>query len=673
MQLLLSLLLAQLSSTAIYMNQVAFEADGPKTAIVEGTSSLAGTTFSLKRGNVVAATGMLSPATQLSDWKSGVYYYQARFDTVKTAGTYTLTAGGGVSGSFAIGKDSLVGMGLAKVLGFFNADRWTGPDNVTKYDGGSTTYDMQGGWKDATGDVSKYLSHLSYANYMNPQQIPMSTWILAFAADRVPALLQAKGLYTGMRAEALWGADYLVRSLDPEGYFYITVFDGWDVKNTRQICAFTTKDGIRTSDYQAAWREGAGMSIAALARVSSWGADGSKTSAQYLAAAKAGYAHLVSKPAGIYADDKKENILDDYCALLAATELYAATDSAPYLADARTRAALLALRVSDDGYFWSDDAKTRPFYHAVDAGLPLVALTRYLEIDTLQDALVKKAVVRHLNYLTSVTAKVANPFGYARQTFRYNSTIKEGFFIPHVNESGYWWQGENARLGSLASAAFYAGRFIGYRADSAFGLPDSLLRYGMSQIDWILGKNPKDYSFMAGVGRKQAPGYYVTSNGEHPGGIVNGITGSNDKEDGTGIDYKVATDFPMNANYTVGPWMSWRWTEQWIPHAHWFLMAMATLRDEVRTGVKATPPPLSIASRSRNALHASFVRTADRLEIHLASPSARDAQFQVSDVRGRILARATVRAGAYAATAVLPATREVLAVSGPEGSALVRP
>jgi len=673
MQLLLSLLLAQLSSTAIYMNQVAFEADGPKTAIVEGTSSLAGTAFTLKRGTVVAATGVLSPATQLSDWKSGIYYYQARFDTVKTAGTYTLTTGSVTSGSFAIGKDSLVGMGLTKVLGFFNADRWVGADNVTKYDGGGTTYDMQGGWKDATGDVSKYLSHLSYANYMNPQQIPLSTWILAFTADRVPTLLKAKGIYTGMRAEALWGADYLVRSLDPSGYFYITVFDGWNVDSARNICAFTGSNGVRSANYQAAWREGAGLSIAALARVSTWGTGGAKTSAQYLAAAKTGYAHLISKAAGAYADDGKENILDDYCALLAATELYAATDSAPYLADARTRAALLALRVSDDGYFWSDDAKTRPFYHAVDAGIPLVALTRYLEIDTLQNSLVKDAVVRHLNYLTGITAKVANPFGYARQSFRYNSAIKEGFFIPHVNESGYWWQGENARLGSLASAAFYAGRFTGYRPDSAFGLSDSLLRYGLSQIDWILGKNPKDYCFMAGVGRKQAPGYYVTSNGEHPGGIVNGITGSNDKEDGTGIDYKVAADFPMNANYTVGPWLSWRWTEQWIPHAHWFLMSMATLRDEVRTGVKATPPPLAIASRSRNALHASFVRTPNRLEIRLASPSAHDAQFQISDVRGRILARATVRAGEYAATAILPVTREVLAVSGPEGCALVRP
>ena len=37
--------------------------------------------------------------------------------------------------------------------------------------------DVHGGWYDASGDVSKYLSHLSEANYMNPQQSPMAVWV----------------------------------------------------------------------------------------------------------------------------------------------------------------------------------------------------------------------------------------------------------------------------------------------------------------------------------------------------------------------------------------------------------------------------------------------------------------------------------------------------------------
>src|SRR5205085_266451 len=42
--------------------------------------------------------------------------------------------------------------------------------------------DVHGGWYDASGDVSKYLSHLSYANTMNPQQTPLVVWALAKAA-----------------------------------------------------------------------------------------------------------------------------------------------------------------------------------------------------------------------------------------------------------------------------------------------------------------------------------------------------------------------------------------------------------------------------------------------------------------------------------------------------------
>ena len=43
--------------------------------------------------------------------------------------------------------------------------------------------DVHGGWYDASGDVSKYLSHLSYANYLNPQQTPLAVWGLLEAAD----------------------------------------------------------------------------------------------------------------------------------------------------------------------------------------------------------------------------------------------------------------------------------------------------------------------------------------------------------------------------------------------------------------------------------------------------------------------------------------------------------
>jgi hypothetical protein len=51
-----------------------------------------------------------------------------------------------------------------------------------------------------------------------------------------------------------------------------------------------------------------------------------------------------------------------------------------------------------------------------------------------------------------------------------------------------------------------------------------------------------------------------------PGGICNGITaGLHDKED---IDL-------LRAYQETGADHDWRWTEQWLPHAAWYLLAVS--------------------------------------------------------------------------------------------------
>ena len=53
----------------------------------------------------------------------------------------------------------------------------------------------------------------------------------------------------------------------------------------------------------------------------------------------------------------------------------------------------------------------------------------------------------------AVTAEVNNPFGYARQLVRTDGKVRTAFFFPHDTEAAPWWQGENARLASMAAAA----------------------------------------------------------------------------------------------------------------------------------------------------------------------------------------------------------------------------
>ena len=427
----------------------------------------------------------------------------------------------------------------------------------------STRANVQGGWYDATGDISKYLTHLSYANFMNPQQIPLVAWALGWVYDDASNALAAAGNAAAVQAEALWGADYLMRILDPTGhFFYATVFDGWsgDV-NRRQICAFTGQGGAVNANYQSSLREGGGMSIAALARAAHWKDGGAFTNAQYLDAAESAFDYLNTN--GVqYDDDGKENVIDDYAGLLAASELYATTQTPKYLDAARGRAASLIGRLGPSGYFIAD-GNSRPFWHGSDAGLPVVALVRYTQVETDSARRNKalQAVRTHLEYLVSVTRAVTNPFGYARQPI---SPTTAGFFIPHVNESGYWWQGENARLGSLAAAALLGARALGSSGTQYL----DWLRFAGNQLDWILGANPYDLCMLQGYGM-QNPDPYCSPKpevGALDGGICNGITGLND--DGTGIQW---------APNTSGCWDSWRWTEQWLPHAAWYMVAITAL------------------------------------------------------------------------------------------------
>jgi hypothetical protein len=304
------------------------------------------------------------------------------------------------------------------------------------------------------------------------------------------------------------------------------------------------------------------MAIAALARISRWGKNSDFTAQQYLAAAKRAYAHLVVNNTK-YDDDGKENIIDDYCALMAATELWIATDSDYYRDQARMRAGHLVNRMTPHGYFISDDGN-RPFWHASDAGMPVVALIRYLdkEQDEHHRAAAMKTIDQALAYNLRVTGEIANPFGYARQSFRYKDEIKDGFFIPHDNETGWWWQGENARLGSLATAALLGRQFDRPAADS-------LTNFAARQYSWVLGCNPYQICFMYDFGARNVP--YMHSNyghGSQRGGISNGITGGKDHGDGSGIDFRTED----NGN-------EWRWTEQWLPHAAWFLNALTAMNE----------------------------------------------------------------------------------------------
>lgn len=561
---------------AILINHVGYETGGSKNFVFQTNSMVIPHSFKVvDLSGKEVYNGSFEQGGQVDQWHTGKAY-SGNFTDFNKSGQYQIQVEFDgqtyASESFDIQDGILAESCLPLLLQGFKSihpaevyENWD--SNIPFHGDRKDRVDVRGGWYDASGDVSKYLTHLNYSNFMAPQQTPMVVWGMLESADYWNEINPS--LAEGMLKEAIYGADFLVRMQDPAGYFYTTIFDNWSKDETRrEICAYKTSAGERTDEYQAAFREGAGMAIAALARASKTKEKGEYNSKKYLQTAIKGYDHLLANNLK-YCDDGKENIIDDYCALMAATELYLATNDAKYLEDARKRMASLTSRISDDANYnswWrADDTGNRPFFHAADAGLPIVSLCRFLTVET-EKANKEQAIAAiqaSVDFELGITNEVVNPFGYPRQYVKaVNETSKRGaFFIPHQNETGYWWQGENARLASLASAVNMAAPYLKENQKSA------AKELRTNALNWVLGLNPYDICMMQGVGRNNPSYKALDKEWNYDGGVANGITaGFVNENDIAFLPKKYENDYYQN----------WRWPEQWIPHAAWLIIALSS-------------------------------------------------------------------------------------------------
>ncbi|WGV99851.1 glycoside hydrolase family 9 protein [Vibrio sp. YMD68] len=555
-------------------NHIGYETQGAKQAIIMTTAStLSSMTATLVSTNDHQSVLPLSVSNgeRCAQWHQG-YFYTIDFSECVTPGHYYIEFEGLQSERFEISEGILMQRTFSDVLHYFKSQRCGGiydqQDKHVPLLGTNVTADVHGGWYDASGDVSKYLSHLSYANYLNPQQIPMVVWNML---KGLTLLEDHSGFApfsrTRLKEEALFGADFLVRMQNSEGFFYMTVFDKWskDVKQ-REICAYETQDGHKGEDYQAGFRQGGGISIAALAAAARLDIHGEFTQADYLAAAESAYWHLTEYNTQ-YINDGEENIIDEYCALVAATELFRTTDKQEYLAESRAWAKRLIARQHSDQHiehFWSaNQDASRPYFHAAEAGLPVIALCEHLEIETDSEFVeqIKHVIHSACQFEIAISTKVSNPFGYPRQYVKsVDGDKRDAFFVAQKNESGYWWQGENARLGSLASMAFMAQQHIDDHA-----LKQQLSDYAQNAINWVVGLNPYNMCMLDGHGHNNPD--YLPHLGffNAKGGVCNGITAGFDNEQDIAFNPDGQKDDMLQ---------NWRWGEQWIPHGAWYLFAI---------------------------------------------------------------------------------------------------
>ncbi|MXV16452.1 glycoside hydrolase family 9 protein [Hufsiella ginkgonis] len=597
---LLALLLLPLAMRAqqakILVNHVGYEDAYAKRAVVVAARKLAIGNFQLVEAITAKPvyTGKLTYAGPVDKWKNRVFW-ALDFSAFKTPGTYFLKINTGttvvVSCPFKIGKEVLEQATLSDVIYYFKGQRSSGlPDKADRnirLAGKTDTVDAHGGWYDASGDYGKHLSHLTFSSFFNPQQTSLTAWTLfkTYMLLTQRAGTSYRQYNRRLLDEALYGADFLVRMQTANGSFYRSVSapgpgklpqdrviraedQSYRIKQTKDQPFNNSAVSDNWRSYQVSFRSGGGLAIAALAMASTFPVSGDFKQADYLRAAEKAFAFLGKENVQM-TNDGQENIIDDYTALCAATELYAATKKAGYKDAAEKRALQLIGRLASWGAYhdyWRADNADRPFFHPSDAGLPVTSLAFYYPHASAETQnKIRQAVRRSMQYELAITREVTNPFGYSRQLVQDTlGKRNSAFFFPHGSEAAPWWQGENARLGSLAAAAKLAAAL--FKDDRPFH--DALQRFALDQLNWVLGLNPFDASMLQGTGRNN-PSYGFFGTFEYsnaPGGIVNGITsGLNDEHD---IDF--------NLSYAVtGKDYDWRWGEQWLPHAAWYLLAVS--------------------------------------------------------------------------------------------------
>jgi len=576
----------------VLADQVGYDTAAPKHAIVQGSGGDDFTQFKVvdvQTGKTVLQ-GKPQPAGQVDHWNDW-HYWNVDFSALKAPGTYRVDVSGSANAfsvPFRIADDVLERYTLSNVIYYFKGQRVTGEfDRADAHlknpnPAGPAYVDLRGGWLAATGDYGVHLAEGSH------QEVSLVAWTLIAALRNLAAAHDQDFAQYERRLvdEAAYGADFLVRAHVPGGSFYESIGAPGKLKlaNDRLIKPTNYRQVIKTTpgsagsaeqgkaewprDYQASFRSGGGMAIAALAAASTLPEHGQFTSHRYLETAEDAFRFLDQHNRELL-NDGTEDIIDDYCALLAATELYRASHDETWRRAADEWADRLMGRLTTHGVYrdyWRAGNDNDPFFNATDDGMPVVALAEYASIATsARKAKARDAIRRSMAFQLRITSDANNPFGYARELVRLaNGTITAKFFFPH-GAAGTWWQGEDARLASLAAAARVAAPM--FANDPAF--QSKLQDYAWNQLHWILGRNPYDTSMLIGSGQRNIQ-YMFFDSWEYtnaPGAIINGITSGLDAEDdGIAFDLGYAQ---------TGKDDDWRWGEQWLPHGAWYMYAVS--------------------------------------------------------------------------------------------------
>ena len=304
-----------LAKANIYINQLAFDIQAPKQAVIVLPIGETATRFIVYQGSNMIYQGKLTSQPSFTQWGQGAHYYLADFSQVKRRGEFHIVVNTRkqqlASSTFAIKHNAYFALTAKSLVNYFKASRHSNPiDESIRINGTERYVNVSGGWVNSGGDQGKHLSQHSESNFLVSQQGAIAAWAMAKSYDSLHRLYDRKALTNALAEEVIWGADYLHRILDTEGYFYSNIYDQRGLAEERIITGYKGSEAELNTNFQAAFREGGGMAIAALTRAhelsNKTGVQGEFSAKQYLIDAERAFAHL-QKNNLRYVDNGKEN------------------------------------------------------------------------------------------------------------------------------------------------------------------------------------------------------------------------------------------------------------------------------------------------------------------------------------------------------------------------------
>jgi len=475
----------------IKVNQLGYPGDGMKQALVTGFEDVLtvdeNTTFSVKNAanNSTAFTGNLVLKKNYDAVDSGERVFTANFTSLNVPGQYYVEVQGlPKSPKFTIGNaKDLYEPFMIDAARYFYYQR-TGIDISSPYTQNyqrtdltpdtavpflsdpSKTKDVSKGWYDA-GDKGKYvnagakaLSDLFWAYEMVPEAFKDNQFNIPESGNGVPDLLD----------EARWELEWMLKMQDPDsgGFYQRTKFLDDDNLQNRIIYDKDTSAPFRTNVRPTA---DTATAAGALAHAYLLYKQFDPVFAQTcLNAAIAAWGYLEANPDNIFTPDNHYGVVDDTSnRLWAAGSLYRATGQAKYNNYFVANYTKIANWFEDQNEFgsrWDYTFNT--------------AFFSYLKADNKDPAVVSWYATEFQKWFNDKVSRYNDS--------AWNTIVRNGFYI--------W--GVTMQVADVPMEMIIGTKLLGTYDSNA----QLINKITYSQLDWLLGQNPVDKSFITGYGEK---------------------------------------------------------------------------------------------------------------------------------------------------------------------------